>query len=167
MERAFLAPEVESVEIEGSKQRAEIAIRPGEFSLREIVKKISRLFSQDGASGDGSTQLVFPPILRTSKKNAVRVYRYGSILSTWAIKHETKGRIRFQNLALHRKRELCQAIERELMNVPGVDSYQTNDLTASVLIYYNNRQIQKHQLIEILDEVLHKSENIAQTPDRS
>ena len=110
------------------------------------------------------TQLVFPPILRESKKNAVRVYRYGSILSTWAVKHETEGRIRFQNLALHRKRELCQAIERELMNVPGVDSYQTNDLTASVLIYYNNRQIQKHQLIEILDEVLHKSENIGKTP---
>jgi heavy metal translocating P-type ATPase len=164
MERAFLAPEVESVEIEGGKQRAEIAIRTGESSVREIVKKISHLFSQNGAPSESSTQLVLPAILRASKKNALRVYRYGSMLSTWGVKHETKGRIRFQNLALHRKRELCQAIERELMNVPGVDSYQTNDLTASVLIYYSNRQIQKHQLIEILDEVLHKSENVAQTP---
>ena len=50
------------------------------------------------------------------------------------------------------------------MSVPGVDSYHTNDLTATVLVYYSDRQIQKHQLIEILDEVLHKSENIAQTP---
>ena len=164
MERAFLAPEVESVGIEGSKQRAEISIRTGETSLRELVKKISRLFSQNGAPSNGQSSLVFPPILRESKKNVVRVYRHGSILSTWAVKHETEGRIRFQNAALHRKRELCQAIERELMSVPGVDSYHTNDLTASVLVYYNNRQIQKHQLIEILDEVLHKSENIGKTP---
>ena len=161
VERAFLASEVEWVEIEGSNQRAEIAIRAGELTSREVVRKISRLFSLDQAH---SSSLVFPPILRTSKKNAVRVYRYGSMLSTWAVKHETKGRIRFQNAALHRKRELCQAIERELMNVPGVDRYQTNDLTASVLVYYSDRQIQKHQLIEILDEVLHKSEHIAQTP---
>jgi hypothetical protein len=161
VERAFLAPEVEWVEIEGSNQRAEIAIRVGELTSREVVRRISRLFSQNQAH---SSSLVFPPILRTSKKNAVRVYRYGSMLSTWAVKHETKGRIRFQNTALHRKRELCQAIERELMNVPGVDRYQTNDLTASVLVYYSDRQIQKHQLIEILDEVLHKSENISQTP---
>jgi heavy metal translocating P-type ATPase len=164
VERAFLAPEVESVEIEGNKQRAEIAIRADDLTLREVVRKISHLFSQNGTLGNGFPSLVVPPILRSSKKNAVRVYRYGSMLSTWGVKHETKGRIRLQNLALHRKRELCQAIERELMNVPGVDSYQTNDLTASVLIYYSNRQIQKHQLIEILDEVLHKSENIAQTP---
>jgi heavy metal translocating P-type ATPase len=164
MERAFLAPEVKSVGIEGSKQRAEIGIRTGEISLREFVRKISRLFSQPNAPVNGSSSLAFPRLRPEPKRNAVRVYRYGSMLSTWAVKHETKGRIRFQNAALHRKRELCQEIERELMSVPGVDSYHTNDLTASVLVYYNDRQIQKHQLIEILDEVLQKSENITKTP---
>ncbi len=164
IERAFLAPEVESVGIEGHKHRAEISIRAGETSWGELVTKISRLFSQNEAPFNDLSSLVFPPILGDSKKNVVRVYRHGSILSTWAVKHETEGRIRFKNTALHRKRELCQAIERELMSVPGVDSYHTNDLTATVLVYYNDRQIHKHQLIEILDDVLHKSENIGQTP---
>jgi heavy metal translocating P-type ATPase len=152
------------VEIVGSKHRAEISVRVGETPWRELVRKIARLFSQNEDPPDGPPSLVLPPILRESKKDAVQVYRHGSRLSTWAVKHETEGRIRFQNTALHRKRDLCQAIERELMSVPGVESYHTNDLTATVLVYYSDRQIQKHQLIEILDEVLHKSENIAQTP---
>jgi heavy metal translocating P-type ATPase len=162
IERLFLAPEVESVEIDGSKRRAEIAIRPGEAGWREQITKISRLLS-DQPSADGSSPWVLPQIIQDSKRKVVRVYRHGTMLSTWSIKHETEGRIRFQNLALHRKRDLCQAVERELMSVPGVDSYHTNDLTASVLVYYNQRQIQKHQLIEILDEVLHKAEDIEQT----
>ena len=164
MERAFLASEVKSVKIDGRKQRAEISIRTAETSLREFVGKMSRLFSQNGDSSISQSPLSFPNILRDLKKNVVRVYRHGTVLSTWSIKHETEGRIRFQNVALHRKRDLCQAIERELMSVPGVDSYHTNDLTASVLVYYNHRQIQKHQLVEILDEVLHKSEQLGTTP---
>jgi heavy metal translocating P-type ATPase len=164
IERAFLAPEVTSVEIQGSKQYAEISMRAGETSWPELIRKISRLFSENEAPSNNQLSLVFPRILYESKKNVIRVYRYGSMLSTWAVKHEIKGRIRLQNAALHRKRELCQAIERELMSVSGVDSYHTNDLTASVLVYYNDRQIHKHQLIEILDDLLHKSDEIGKTP---
>jgi heavy metal translocating P-type ATPase len=164
IERAFLAPEVESVEVDGNKQRAVISIRAGETSLREFVRKISRLFSQDDALADGRPWLNIPAIVLSSKKNLLQVYRQGSVLSTWGIKHEIEGRIRLQNAALHRKRDLCQAIERELMSIPGVDRYHTNHLTSSVLVYYNSRQIQKHQLIEILDEVLHKTEEAGQSP---
>jgi heavy metal translocating P-type ATPase len=164
IERAFLAPEVESVGIDGNRQRAEISIRAGELSFRELLRKISRLLAQNNPHDDGRSPLIFPRILLASKKNLVRVYRHGPVLSTWAIKHEVEGRIRFQNAALHRKRDLCQAIERELMSVPGVDRYHTNDLTSSVLVYYDSRQIQKHQLIEILDEVLHKAEEAGQSP---
>ncbi len=163
MERVFLAPEVESVEIDGSKRRAQITIRGVEAGWRELITKISRLFSEDQPSTDGQSPWALPQVIKDPKRKVVRVFRYGAMLSTWSIKHETEGRIRFQNLALHRKRDLCQAVERELMSVPGVDSYHTNDLTASVLVYYNQRQIQKHQLIEILDEVLRKAEDIAQT----
>jgi heavy metal translocating P-type ATPase len=164
IERVFLAPEVESVGIDGNKQRAEISIRPGETSVRGVARKISHFFSQNDAPADGRPPLIFPPILLVSKKNRVQIYRHGSTLSTWAVKHEIEGRIRFQNAALHRKRELCQTIERELMSIPGVDRYHTNHLTSSVLVYYDSRQIQKHQLIDILDEVLHKAEETGQSP---
>jgi heavy metal translocating P-type ATPase len=164
IERIFLAPEVDSVGIDGNKQRAEISFSAGKNPVREVVAKISRLFSQNDAPPDSRPSLIFPSTLPASKKNLVRVYRHGSVLSTWAIKHEIEGRIRFQNAALHRKRELCQAIERELMSIPGVDRYHTNHLTSSVLVYYNSGQIQRHQLIEILDEVLHKAEQTGQSP---
>jgi heavy metal translocating P-type ATPase len=164
IERAFLAPEVESVEIEGRARRAEISIDPGELSWRTVLRKISRLFSQNDELLNGHSSLVLPKVLSDSKESLLRIYRYGAKLSTWAVKHETAGRIRFQNVALRRKRELFQAIERELMSVPGVDRYQTNDLTGSVLILYDDLQIQKHQLIEILDDVLQKSDKVPKTP---
>ena len=63
--------------------------------------------------------------------------------SGWAVLHESPGRIRFQNERLHRRREVCQAIERELMSILGIDNYKTSDLTGSVLILYDARQLNK------------------------
>src|ERR1700693_2690596 len=70
IERTFLAPEVDSVEIVGSKHRAEISVRVGETPWRELVRKISRLFSQNEDHSDGLPSLVLPPILRESKQKA-------------------------------------------------------------------------------------------------
>jgi hypothetical protein len=39
------------------------------------------------------------------------------------------------------------------MKTFGVDRYSTNELTTSVLVHYDPRHIQKHQLIEILADV--------------
>jgi Cu2+-exporting ATPase len=76
----------------------------------------------------------------------------------WEVKHEIPGRIRFKNDRLHRRKELCQAIERELMSVLGVESYKTSPLTSSVLITYDRRQLKREQLIEILDSALANAE---------
>jgi Cu2+-exporting ATPase len=162
-ERAFLAPEVEQVEIDSGRQKAEISFRADAGSSRAVIKKISRFLAKGTPSSDTSKPLILPSDL-IETKNIIRLCRHGQRLSSWAVKHEIEGRIRLQNPALFRKRELCQAIERELMNAFGVDRYTTNDFTSSVLIHYDQRHIQKHQLIEILDDVLHKSKNIAATP---
>jgi Cu2+-exporting ATPase len=78
--------------------------------------------------------------------------------SEWEVRHESRGRIRFQNERLHRRKELCQAIERELMSVLGVDNYKTSDLTGSVLIFYDTKQLSKAQLVEILDSAIAQAE---------
>src|SRR5262249_3242721 len=49
--------------------------------------------------------------------------------SGWVVQHESPGRLRLQNERLHRRRELCQAVERELMSVMGIDNYRTSALT--------------------------------------
>ena len=164
IERAFLAPEVQAVEIEGNRQRAEISFEATASGGRDLIRKISGFFKRNDVPVNGSSPLVFPPILPESETNVVRVYRHGHVLSTWKVKHETPGRIRFHNPALHRKRELCQAIERELMSVTGIDSYETSELTATILVYYNPQRIVKHQIVEILDDAVLKSENGAKTP---
>lgn len=163
-ERAFLAPEVEQVEIDAAKRKAEISFRTDEASNSAILKKISRFLSDGRPSFAPSKPFIVPANLIETKENTVRLCRHYQRLSSWAVKHEIEGRIRLQNPALFRKRELCQAIERELMNSFGVDRYSTNDFTSSVLIYYNQRHIRKHQLIEILDDVVHRSKDIAATP---
>jgi Cu2+-exporting ATPase len=81
--------------------------------------------------------------------------------SGWVVQHESRGRIRLQNERLHRRRELCQAIERELMSVLGIDNYRTSTLTGSVLILYDPQQLREEQVIEILDSALSQAEEPA------
>jgi len=163
IEHSFAAPEVESVRVE--PQRAEIVFRQNGTPRRELIEKISRAFSDDEKPArNHQLSVILPPESLISDGAPLCLYRHGLVVSTWKTKHETKGRVRFYNAALYRRRELCQAIERELMSVPGVDRYETNDLTASVLIFYNERHVEKWKLVEVLDDALQKSADAARTP---
>jgi Cu2+-exporting ATPase len=89
----------------------------------------------------------------------VRYFRYGSVVTNWEVKHEIPGRLRIKNPALHRKSDLCQAIERELMSVLGVEAYKTSPLTASVLIHYDTKELTRDQIIEIMETALASAEH--------
>jgi Cu2+-exporting ATPase len=117
-------------------------------------------------SGDGSASGKGPhgvTITRvTPVRNAsgqVRFFRYGSVVTNWEIKHEIPGRLRVRNPLIHRKSDLCQAIERELMSVLGVESYKTNPLTATVLVHYDPGELTRDQIIEIVDGALVAAEH--------
>jgi heavy metal translocating P-type ATPase len=69
------------------------------------------------------------------------------------------GRSISKNPVLHRKRVLCDAIERELMSIPGVHHYDANALRSSVSVEFDPRQISAAQLIEILDGALVATEH--------
>jgi heavy metal translocating P-type ATPase len=165
-ERAFIAPEVYQVEIDGPKARAEIWFRTNDAANPSLTKKIAHNLAHGARSALGNRRLalIFPSNFNESNEQLVRLCRYGQRLSTWEVKHEIEGRLRLHNPALFRKRELCDAIERELMNALGVERYFTNDLTSSALIYYDPRQIQKHQIIAILDDAIRNAEDIGRSP---
>ena len=95
-------------------------------------------------------------------KGEIRYFRYGTIVTHWEIKHELPGRLRLKNPVIHRKAELCQAIERELMGVLGIDYFKTNPLTSTVLVQYDRKQLSRDQIIEILESALAHAENPAQ-----
>ncbi len=100
-----------------------------------------------------------------NERGEVRLFRHGKLVSDWQVKHELPGRIRLKHDALHRRSEVCQSVERELMSVLGVDNYKTNPTTASVLINYNVEQITRDQILEILDSALARLQ-VAATKDR-
>ena len=64
-----------------------------------------------------------------------------------------------KNPVLYRKSELCQAIERELMSVLGVDRYKTSPFWSTVHVDYDPKQLTRAQVIEILDSALANAEH--------
>jgi heavy metal translocating P-type ATPase len=92
-------------------------------------------------------------------KGEIRYFRYGTVVTHWEIKHELAGRLRLKNPVLYRKKDLCQAIERELIGVLGIDSFTTNPLTSTVLVHFDRRQLSREQLIEILESALASAEH--------
>jgi len=94
-----------------------------------------------------------------NEKGQIRFFRYGSAVTNWEVMHELPGRLRIKNSVIHRKSDLCQAIERELMSVLGVDSYKTNPLTSTVLVQYDPKELTRDQIIEIIDGALATAEH--------
>lgn len=107
-------------------------------------------------------RFIAQPASAKDGRGAQRYLRQDTVVSGWEITREQPGRLRLKNLALYRKSELCQAVERELISVLGVDQYKTNSLTCNVQVDYNPRQLTKAQVIEILDSALANAEHPTQ-----
>jgi heavy metal translocating P-type ATPase len=95
-------------------------------------------------------------------KGEIRYFRHGTIVTNWEIKHELPGRLRLVNPIIHRKAELCHAIERELVSVLGIDYFKSSPLTSSVLVQYDPRQLSRDQIVEILESALARAEHPAE-----
>ncbi|PTX97297.1 heavy metal translocating P-type ATPase [Verrucomicrobia bacterium LW23] len=156
--RVFRSPEVQSIEIDGTAGTAEIAfVSLDGTSGRRLIQRIGRALAAEEHAQDAVVDLYIPPApLSAQDARLISVYRYGSVISTWAVRHQTPGRLRFRNPSIYRKKDICQAIERELMSVPGIERYKTNELTSTVLVHYNPRAIRKRQIVELLDLVLRR-----------
>lgn len=105
------------------------------------------------ANGQGRTRW------KPNSRGELKLYRHGTVLSDWEVKHELPGRLRLWHAALHRKSDICQAVERELMSVLGIDQYRANPMTGTVLVVYNQQQLRRNQIFEILDTTLAKLEH--------
>jgi heavy metal translocating P-type ATPase len=92
-------------------------------------------------------------------------YRQDQGVSNWQIKSDLPGRLRVKNPVLFRKQALCQAIERELVGVLGIDRFSTNSLTSTVLIHYDSHELTRTQVIEIIDAAVAGAEQPA-APDK-
>lgn len=156
VERLFDLSEVQAVTIDLHKAKADIQYEPNGHDEAAMREKIARALARRGNGGGNG--LAISSLCRTFKreKRPVSIYRQGDALTTWQVKHELPGRIRFKNEILFQKKDLCQSIERELLDTLGVDNFNTNPLTCTVLVYYNPCQITKDKILMILDAALAK-----------
>ena len=115
--------------------------------------------SQSNATNETKKPVVGHSRSATDRRGVVRYFRHDSGVSGWEVKQDSPGRIKLKNAVLYRKVELCQAIERELMSVLGVDKYKTSSLTCTVVIDYDPRELTKAQVIEIVDSALENAEH--------
>jgi Cu2+-exporting ATPase len=158
--KVFEVEEVRAVEILASRASAQIEYTNGVVPCREVVEKISRHL-QNGHHGFRAPYVNSPrdlPVAFADGDAGWRVERHGPVLSTWEIQHELPGRIRFRNRLIRRKKDICDSIDRSLMQALGVDRYKTSARTGTVLITYDPKKIQRHQLVQILDQALVEAE---------
>ena len=73
--------------------------------------------AEGGPSGPSAAVLS----VARNRNGVVRYSRPVVAPSGWQVKLDRPGRLRLKNPVLYRKSDLCQAIERELMTVLGVE----------------------------------------------
>jgi len=85
--------------------------------------------------------------------------RYQNLVTGWELLSESTGMIRLKNPALYRKASLCEAIERELMSVLGVDRFKTHSLRCTVQVHFDPRRLSGANILEIIDSALASAEH--------
>jgi heavy metal translocating P-type ATPase len=160
--RVFLAPEIDSVVIVGSAPAGgvtsaiELRFDATQYSQRQVIEHVAALL--DAPSGDPGMD-VPSALTARDQHGAIRYHRYGQRVTGWRVVSARVGAIKWENPVLYRKAVLCEAIERELMSVLGVDRYETSSRGCWARIEYDPRQLSPAQIVEILDGALANAEH--------
>ena len=125
---------------------------------KTVLEGLASLLSGDVAERRRSL-VISPSAAARDQHGVVRYRRYAGRVTGWHVERERMGSIRLNNPVLYRKGSLCEAIERELMSVLGVNRYDTSSVKCRVDIEYDPRQLSPSQLIEILDSALAAAEH--------
>ena len=178
----FQAEEICDVTITaGDSPRAELRFCPKTWTLQRVVNRVASFLRQapeanGHAAANGHASSNGRAVPRTAEsgpsgpsvavlsvaRNRNGVVRYSRPVvapSGWQVKLYRPGRLHLKNRALYRKNDLCQAIERELMTVLGVEKYKTGSITCSVQVDYDPRELTRDQVVEILDSALDNAEH--------
>ena len=170
LRRAFSAEMLRSVTIvNGQQASADLHYDPARHSAREVLASVADCLEREGAAAPDTTRsdvagkpsravTVAPIASATDRHGVVRYHRYGHVVTGWQVIAHKPGSLKLKNPALYRRSVLCEAIERELISVLGVDRYQTHSLRCTVQIHYDPRRIGALSLIEILDGALAAAE---------
>ncbi len=172
MRRAFSARELRGLSVSGGQQASiDLHYDAARFSPKEVLTRLAACLvcgegdevkaelSSVAAKASNQAPVISPLATATDRHGAIRYHRYENIVSGWQIVARGTGSIRLKNPVLYRKGGLCEAIERELMSVLGVDRYKTHSLRCTVQVDYDPRRLSWSNVIEIIDGALANAEH--------
>ena len=154
---AFEAAEIEQVTVRGGRSpKALLRYCSSKVAAHEVVAKIARFLAR-GPQASVLALQGLPAGLTEKTLNPsamVRLERHGDHISGWCVVSERPGRVKLKNPVIHRRAEVADAIDRELMTVLGIDRYAIDTFFSTVTVDYDPRQLTRSQVVEILDGVL-------------
>lgn len=155
---AFAVAEIDDVTLAGGRTpRAELHFSPKRGTARQILDRVARLLGSATKPNDAAPEAVAEvqiPVIARDRRGSIRVQRHGERVSGWRVVRESLGSVKLTHPLIHRRAELTEAIERELMGVLGVDRFSTSTFFSTVTVDYDPRQLSRSQVVEILDGVL-------------
>ena len=150
-------PPVAVAMAEGVRPAIELRFDATQYSQRQVLERVAALLD---TAPSGDPAIAVPSVLTARDRHgAIRYHRYGQRVTGWRVVSERIGAIKLENPVLYRKAVLCEAIERELMSVLGVDRYEISARDCCAKIEYDPRQLCPVQIIEILDSALANAEH--------
>ena len=161
--RAFKSPGIVGLSIPKPGQPfAELHFDAKRYSPKEILSQLSASIDADfppKADASANEPQISPIAIARDRRGIVAYHRYQHLVTGWELLSESAGMIRLRNPALYRKGSLCEAIERELMSVLGVDRFKTHTLRCTVQVHFDPRRLNGANIIEIVDSALASAEH--------
>ena len=152
LRRVFLVDQVRAVSIDRSRGVARIEYEPEALRPDAMLERVAAALRDGKENGSGAHLGALPPA--EGAWTALRIVRSGSMLTTWDVVHESRGRVRLRNDALCSDQELAHRIVRELSAVGGVTACDVRRVTGSLLVRFEPAVLDTCRLVRILDRLL-------------
>jgi Cu2+-exporting ATPase len=150
--RLFSVREVEALVI--GREGAEIRYAAERSALPRLVRRIAAALGRSKGQAPRADLLY----LSAPAGGRLSVRRYGSILSTWELRHALPGRFRLRHPRLRRRRGIADAVLDELATIPGVLECKVGLYTGTLLVVHDPRRIGREALLLVCEAALHKGE---------
>ncbi|HEV3344257.1 MAG TPA: hypothetical protein VG125_28030 [Pirellulales bacterium] len=92
-------------------------------------------------------------------KVPLRIFRHGTVLTTWQIAHQLTGRLRLRHDLLFHDPEMVLFFEEELAAVDGVTRVKGRAQTGSLLVDYDAETLDRETLLHVAEQLLHDYHN--------
>jgi heavy metal translocating P-type ATPase len=164
LQSVFSRQEISSAIIRtGSSARVDLHFDAKRFSIKQTLALLADALTGNASSDDRLALPRVAPLATAKDRHGVlHFHRYGHFISGFQLVSERVGFLKVKNPVLYRKNALCEAVERELMSVLGIDRYKTHSLNCTVQIDYDPRRLTRNQIIDILDAALASAEHQAE-----